>query len=787
MSVSGTLGSLLQGVSQQPPHIRNDGQVTEQINMVSDVVEGLISRPGAYLEGYNEIPECCIGWKNITVGGINYQVGHQDGMLVMLDNKGQNVTVNSAAGTQAQVGDDCQLYVYDHVIYVLNRDKVVAMQTAVTQDTSDVVTDVGLVTFLGGLFGHKYQIIVETASGTKYTGTYDAPDGTNAGDAAKTTSDYIADRVASSLNSDMGGAGTATSEGPVVAVTGISEIKMVALDGSGGDTVRSTTSIANDVTDLAPVAPHGTLVRVVGQASNTSDDYWLRFSVNDATVGGSFGSDGIWEEWFNPFEPSRLDATTMPLVLIRVSDTEFNLDFGEWQGRRVGDNNTNPEPGFVGSRIRDITGFQSRLVFLTPERVAMSRTNIATDFWNQSATANIASDPIDLLTTSEAEVSMQWLVPFDRDLVIFGDDTQFLIVGSEALTPENASIVQTTSFDMSSGAQPVSTGRTVMFPFLAGNYAGVKEFYSANSVDANEAISITQVQDKYMLGKINFMLSSTNFSYIICTTDHPDNKKAIFVYKYYWNGEEKVQSSWSRWDMPYEVRNMHFEDSSLKCLMFDPELDRYAQTSIDLEFPKDEATGYHVSLDLREDAIADANHQITVPNTTMEFVQGEGCAVPGQTVTPLTPVGTAGTAGSWTVTFNSDTVPEGATVIYGETYERAVWPTMPFVRDKNGKAIKNSKIVINDFNIYFEQSGDITSTMKSKYRAVDQVYTNDSIPIANDPNDPDGIGVRSGVLTCPWGEQSDWSELVISSTDARPMNIIDVEWVGQLLTRGRRL
>ena len=786
MPVSGTLGSLLQGVSQQPPHVRQDGQVTEQINMVSDVVEGLISRPAAALTTYNAAPASDLNWQNVTVGRINYQIGHKNGTMVMLDHQGNSVTVNSAAGTQAVVGEDTQLYVYDNVIYMLNRDKVVEMLPVVPADANDIVKDVGLVTFLGGLFGHTYKVIVEKTNGTKYTGSYTAPDGTNSGDAAKTTSVYIATKVATSLNSAMGANGTSVSSGSVLKVTGVSDLKMVAQDGSGGATVRYQTGQAETSTELAPLAPHGTLVRVVGQASSTTDDYWLRFNVIDGTVGSNFGSDGIWEEYFNPFEDTKLDPATMPLVLTRVSNTEFNLDFGVWQSRRVGDNNTNPEPGFVGGPIRDITGFQSRLVFLTSNRVAMSRTNIATDFWAQSATTQVATDPIDLLTTSEAEVSMQWLVPFDRDLVIFGDDTQFLITGTEALTAINASIVQTTSFDMSEGAQPVSTGRTVMFPFQSGVYAGVKEFYPANSVDANEAISITPVQDKYMKGTINRMLSSTNFSYIICTTDDPDTVNTIYVYKYYWNGEEKVQSSWSKWVMPHEVRNMHFEDSSLNCLMYDTVLGRYAQTSIDLEFPKDDAAGYHVSLDLRESVVADANSSIVVPSPTMVFVQGAGCAVPGQQLTPLSNTGTYG-SGVHTVTFSSATCPEGATVIFGENYERSLWPTMPVVRDKDGKAIKNSKLVLSAFNVYYEQSGVMTGTMKSKYRAVDQVATNSTVPIANDPDDPDGIGIRSGTFTIPWGEQSDWSELVLSSADARPMNIIDVEWQGQLLTRGRRL
>ena len=45
MGINGSLGTVLQGVSQQQPRVRLPGQVTEQINIHSDVVKGAVSRP----------------------------------------------------------------------------------------------------------------------------------------------------------------------------------------------------------------------------------------------------------------------------------------------------------------------------------------------------------------------------------------------------------------------------------------------------------------------------------------------------------------------------------------------------------------------------------------------------------------------------------------------------------------------------------------------------------------------------------------------------------------------
>ena len=112
---------------------------------------------------------------------------------------------------------------------------------------------------------------------------------------------------------------------------------------------------------------------------------------------------------------------------------------------------------------------------------------------------------------------------------------------------------------------------------------------------------------------------------------------------------------------------------------------------------------------------------------------------------------------------------------------------MPFIRDKTGAAIKASKLVVTEFVVYFEESGYIDSAMTSKYRAAPLVHSNAEIVTAYDPDDPNGTGIRSGQYVIPWGERSDWSELTVSSDDVRPLTIIEIEWLGQVLTRGRRL
>ena len=56
-------------------------------------------------------------------------------------------------------------------------------------------------------------------------------------------------------------------------------------------------------------------------------------------------------------------------------------------------------------------------------------------------------------------------VPFDETLLIFSDQSQFILGGGQTfLSPKNVNINVTTEFEASLGAKPV--GQVVMFIFL---------------------------------------------------------------------------------------------------------------------------------------------------------------------------------------------------------------------------------------------------------------------------------------------------------------------------------
>lgn len=795
MAYSGTLGALLQGVSQQPAYIRNDGQVTEQINWLPDITKGLTTRPGIvqsgnFLPTYNDHR-----WLEFTLNDKKYQLAYRDGDIFVLDLDGNVYPIAEGYTNAIDYIDGAQLagYVYDNQLFITNRDMVTAVDTDLTAGQAEVLTDVFTATCLGGNFSKTYTATFTYSDATVLSASYTAPDGTGVDDAAETASDYIINELVTQLlaDPDLKVGTLIENEGSTLAIYSLTGVTadgtLETSDGEGDTIMRSQGNTAKEVVDLSKYAPQGTLVRITGEDSSV-DDFWLRFDIEGAAaVGDDFGKSGVWREHFNVNEPHRLDESTMPHVLTESGGT-FTLNVGNWQGRRVGDEDTNPFPSFLGKPIRDIGGFQSRLIFLSGQAAVMSRSNIALDFFKKSATSLLATDPIDMVSTSETEYELDWIVPFDRDLVIMAGGSQFLITGSVALTPTNASIVATTNFEMVAGTKPVSTGRTVLFPFQSGGFAGVKEFYSANSVDANEAISITKVQDEYMKGKIVDMLSSTNFSTVICRTDGEGQEGTLFVYQYFYDGEEKLQSAWFKIVCGYAVRHLVFEGSRLFVTMFDEGSGEYILGYMDLDIPADEDLTINVSLDRRTyETAVDVDYQTTAVTREIDgcsVVQGLGCAVLGQEATVKAIIDNGD--GTFTYHLNKGTVPVGAKVYIGQTYEKILKPTMPFYRDQNGTVVSYAKLIVTDFALYYEESGRITVTMESRYRQDDVVQDNGYLPIAGLLDDPDANGLKSGIYKFPWGERSDWSELTISSNDVKPVTLTEVEWFGQIQKRGKR-
>ena len=142
------------------------------------------------------------------------------------------------------------------------------------------------------------------------------------------------------------------------------------------DLMNIVTNEVNDVTKLPTQCKHGLVVKVANSELE-EDDYYMRFYGNDDQDG-----PGGWRECTKPGIRYKIDATTMPVQLVRQKDLTFTIQLTAWPSREVGDNVTNPKPSFLsrGEAIDGTGDLKPRsiqnMVFWRNRVVMFSGTNV---------------------------------------------------------------------------------------------------------------------------------------------------------------------------------------------------------------------------------------------------------------------------------------------------------------------------------------------------------------------------------------------------------------------------
>lgn len=292
------------------------------------------------------------------------------------------------------------------------------------------------------------------------------------------------------------------------------------------------------MTDLPAAGTNttGDIWEVSGDFANNFDNYWVKWD----------GS--VWRETIKPGVRYKFDASTMPYQLIREADGTFTFKQATWNDRIVGDDVSNPIPSFIGRTLNDVFFHRNRLGFCSDENVIFSRAGDFFNFWSETVTNVLDSDPIDVSVNHTKVAILRHAVPFNTSLMLFADKVQFQMSARDLLTPKTVNINVTTEFEMNPKCKPVGSGQDLYFAVEKGGYTGVREYYVQPLTYTNDASEITSHVPKYIPpGAFRIIPSnSEDLLFVLNTT----NRNEVYVYKYFWGGDnEKVQSSWSVWKL----------------------------------------------------------------------------------------------------------------------------------------------------------------------------------------------------------------------------------------------
>lgn len=580
--------NLLNGVSQQPPNLRFPGQAEIQENAYSSIVEGLGKRPPS--EHVAKLINGSAGDAKIHMidrgdGIERYVVVIRDDSIKVFDLNGveKTVIVPSGAETYLNVaGSPATTFkcvsIADYT-FILNTEKTAALDAA----TTTAAANEAIVWVKQGAYQTKYDIKGSFTSSWTTENATGAHTGTVDGEAFNSISHadgiLIAARLRANLTAPAGGSSSRSAY--VMHLTRTSAFDISVADGLGGNGLGLVKGSVQSFTDLPSIAPNGFIVKVDGLPDTDIDDYWLKFeSKNGSNIG-----EGVWNETVAPGVKYKYDYSTMPHVLIRQSDGTFifkradgltpsgtgsgypagrDYSGAKWADRLVGDDVSNPAPSFIGRTISDIFLFRGRMGMLAGENVILSETGAYFNFWRASVSKLLDTDPIDVSSSHPSITLFRHAVPFSDRLVLFSDRVQFVLGTRQAiLTSTNVVMTPTANYDCLNTLRPAVVGDGIFFGFDRGGYSGVRQML-ANTTDSEllNAPDISAHVPKYISGKIIDMAGSSHDGVMAVLS--AGEQSSLFIYKWYDSGQERVQSSWSKWTFAgTTIRGMSWIGSTL--------------------------------------------------------------------------------------------------------------------------------------------------------------------------------------------------------------------------------
>lgn len=573
MEVQGSLGRQIQGISQQPPAVRLDGQCTAMVNMVPDVVNGTQSRMGT-----THIAKLLDeGTDNMAThhyrrgeGGEEYFFTLKKGQVPeIFDKHGRKCNVVSQDAPMTYLSEvvnpreDVQFMTIADVTFMLNRRKVVK----VSNRKSPKVGDKAIVFCAYGQYGTSYSIIINGTTAASFK----TPDGGSAEHVEQIRTERITSELYSKLQQWSGvGDYEIQRDGTSIFIErrdGTS-FTVTTTDGAKG---KDLVAIKNKVssTDLLPSrAPAGYKVQVWPTGSKPESRYWLQAEPKE-------GNLVSWKETIAADVLLGFDKGTMPYIIERTGIidgiAQFKIRQGDWEDRKVGDDLTNPMPSFIDEEVPQTIGgmfmVQNRLCFTAGEAVIASRTSYFFDFFRYTVISALATDPFDIFSDASEVYQLKHAVTLDGATVLFSDKSQFILPGDKPLEKSNALLKPVTTFEVNNKVKPVATGESVMFATNDGAYSGVREFYTDSYSDTKKAQAITSHVNKLIEGNITDMAASTNVNRLLVTTDKYRN--IIYCYDWLWQGTDRVQSAWHVWEWPMgtKVRGMFYSGELLYLLL----------------------------------------------------------------------------------------------------------------------------------------------------------------------------------------------------------------------------
>ena len=832
--VSQSIPNFINGISQQTPTQRGINQGSDQINLQNNIVDGLSKRPPfeyiATVDSTNVYPNTTKVWSIQRDEQNQYIVALYNGGIKVYDLAGNEKTVTIQSGasylTSTNPRDDFKLVNIADFTFIANKSiKPTAdtNQSAAKQEEFLIyvkATNYGreytvTLTHPNMPYGHK--VIFQMPSGNDATTDSEFRDsdkikdillyGTSSqhwnGSASQIGFKTVRTDTNATLSTSQGLANYSgiTSHftfesydnviygkptGTVSSPNTLADYTVSTSDGAGSTAMYHIRDTIQDFSKLPYYGKTGVIIKITGEEGDTLSDYFVKFTGN-----------GVWSETIAPATSLGVTNSTMPHALVNNNNGTFTfkeLDYGD---RTCGDSDTNADPSFIGKTIQNLTFYKNRLGILSGENLILSENAGFFNFFATTVTQVLDTDPIDIAASGTQVNTLKNSVSFNETLLLFSDTAQYkLDHAGDTISPTTAILNEVSSFEHDDSVTPVAAGRFAYFCQKRNNNTAVREYYADDDTLTNDGLDVTvavqnllptnpyQIISNTIEDTLIFLHADTNDTqtapYTTGTAVNPTNADTMFIYKYFFDRGEKVQTAWSKWIFNgAKIIGGLSVDSYIYLLAVentDTKLFR-----IDLRNLKDPTLGFGMYVDLKKTVTGTYDSATDLTTLTSPYGAKTGLtAIDNTNGTNYTLTNTTGS--TYTLVGNH------TNVTIGVPYESKYVLSPQYIREDTGRglvAVTSGRYQIRNISFDYENSGYFQVEVTPQNRNTNTTFmTGYVIGFTGAPNQ---VPLATGTLRVPIQCRNTDFTLEIKSSSHLPMYLASAEVEGYYHRRSRRM
>ena len=557
-------------------------------------------------------------------------------------------------------------------------------------------------------------------------------------------------------------------------------------DGSGNTAMYAIRDEIQDFSKLPFYGKTGVIIKITGEAGDTLSDYYVKFS----------GKSGVWNETVAFGTSNGLDNSKMPHALINNNNGSFTFQQLDWTDRKCGDIDSNPNPSFVGKKINNLTFYKNRLGILSGENLIFTENASFFNYFATTSTQVLDTDPIDIAASGTQVNTLKNSVGFNESLLLFSDTAQYKLASSgESISPTTAILNEVSAFEHDDKVTPVSAGKFAYFAQARTNNTAIREYFADDDTLTNDGMDITvSVGNLIPTNCYQIISNTTEDTLIFLTSDGLDdvtapyggtvsttNADTMYIYKYFFDGGQKVQNAWSKWEFTgLKIIGAMSLESFVYVLASEGSDTKLFK--MDLRNLKDTAIGHGVYIDLKTSVTG--THSTSTGLTTFTAPYGAKTNLLAVDRTNGNNHKATNTVGAtYTIVGNHPQL------YIGVPYESKYRLSTQYVRENTGRglvAVTSGRYQIRNMLFNFENSGyfqvEVTPNNRTKSTTIMNGY------VIGAATAKVGLpAIATGTIRVPVQAENTEFILDITSASHLPLYIAGAEVEGYYHNRARRI